>query len=142
MARRSSTWDWRSPLRPSRVVHCRSRAPGWGTCGKRCAVPTTRSASIPPRAGPGRSGSARARAIVEPTSKEDSVRVLDEIGVNAISYRTIKRRLPTYANDEWRQALSGAAAQRARSVRHRWCSMTSRPRTLAKRAYRAESDEL
>ena len=51
--------------------------------------------------------------IVEPTSKEDSVRVLDEIGVNATSYRTIKRRLSTYAKDEWRQALSGAAAQRA-----------------------------
>lgn len=51
--------------------------------------------------------------IVEPTSKEDSIRVLDEIGVNATSYRTIKRRLPIYATDEWRQAISGAAARRA-----------------------------
>jgi hypothetical protein len=32
--------------------------------------------------------------IIEPTSKEDSVRVLEEVGVNATSYPTIKRRLP------------------------------------------------
>ncbi len=37
--------------------------------------------------------------IIEPTSKEDSVRVLDEVGVNATSYRSIKRRLPIYAEE-------------------------------------------
>jgi len=51
--------------------------------------------------------------IIEPTSKEDSVRVLDEVGVNTTSYRTIKRRLPGYAKPEWRHAISGAAARRA-----------------------------
>jgi hypothetical protein len=51
--------------------------------------------------------------IIEPTSKEDSLRVLAETGVASASYRTIKRRLPTYATTEWRAALAGACAQRA-----------------------------
>lgn len=51
--------------------------------------------------------------IVEPTSKEDSIRVIDEVGIKPASYPTIKRRLPRYAKDEWRQALCGAAATRA-----------------------------
>lgn len=51
--------------------------------------------------------------IIEPTSKEDSLRVLAETGVASASYRTIKRRLPTYAATEWRAALAGACAQRA-----------------------------
>jgi len=51
--------------------------------------------------------------IVEPTSKEDSIRVLEEVGIKAASYPTIKRRLPLYAKPEWRQAVSGAAAGRA-----------------------------
>jgi hypothetical protein len=51
--------------------------------------------------------------IVEATSKEDSVRVLDEIGVLATSYPTIKRRLPLYATDQWRQGLASACAARA-----------------------------
>lgn len=48
--------------------------------------------------------------VVEPTSKRDSIRVLDEIGVPAPSYPTIKRRLPVYATQEWRQALAAACA--------------------------------
>jgi len=51
--------------------------------------------------------------IIEPTSKEDSVRVIDEVGIKPASYRTIKRRLPVYATQEWRYALSSAAAGRA-----------------------------
>ncbi len=51
--------------------------------------------------------------IVEPTSKEDSVRVIEEVGIKPASYPTIKRRLPVYAKPEWRQAVSGAAAGRA-----------------------------
>jgi hypothetical protein len=51
--------------------------------------------------------------IIEPTSKEDSVRVLEEVGVNATSYPTIKRRLPDYADDEWRRRLAAACAARA-----------------------------
>jgi len=40
--------------------------------------------------------------IVEPTSKEDAARVLVEAGVRPLSYRTVKRRLPTYATQQWR----------------------------------------
>jgi len=48
--------------------------------------------------------------VVEPTSKLDSIRVLTELGIAAPSYPTIKRRLPVYATDEWRQQLAGACA--------------------------------
>lgn len=51
--------------------------------------------------------------IIEPTSKEDSLRVLAETGVPAASYRTIKRRLPLYAAAQWRQGLAAACAAHA-----------------------------
>jgi hypothetical protein len=51
--------------------------------------------------------------IIEPTSKQDAARVLAEAGVRALSYRTVKRRLPRYARQEWRDRLSGACAARA-----------------------------
>jgi hypothetical protein len=54
-----------------------------------------------------------AARIIEPTSKEDSLRVLDEAGLAAVSYRTIKRRLPQYATDTFRQRLSAACAAHA-----------------------------
>jgi hypothetical protein len=50
--------------------------------------------------------------IIEPTSKEDA-RVLVEAGVRPLSYRTVKRRLPSYATRQWRERLSGALAARA-----------------------------
>lgn len=34
--------------------------------------------------------------MIEPTSKLDSARMLTEAGVQSWSYRTLKRRLPTY----------------------------------------------
>jgi hypothetical protein len=40
--------------------------------------------------------------IIEPASKLDSLRVLEETGVSAPSYRTLLRRLPVYAKDSWR----------------------------------------
>jgi hypothetical protein len=52
--------------------------------------------------------------IIEPASKLDSLRVLDEAGIAAASYRTVKRRLPAYAEDEWRRRLSAACAAHAR----------------------------
>jgi hypothetical protein len=52
--------------------------------------------------------------IIEPTSKLDSLRVLDEAGVTPPSYRTLKRRLPAYAHEQWRQRLSQACAAHAR----------------------------
>lgn len=51
--------------------------------------------------------------IIEPTSKQDSLRVLDEVGVAPVSYATLKRRLPVYAKDTWRRGLAAACAQRA-----------------------------
>ncbi len=48
--------------------------------------------------------------IIEPTSKLDSARALEEPGVQPVSYRTVKRRLPEYAKQAWRQRLSAACA--------------------------------
>ena len=52
--------------------------------------------------------------IIEPVSKLDSVRVLEEAGVAAASYRTVTRRLRAYAKESWRQKLSAACAAHAR----------------------------
>ena len=46
--------------------------------------------------------------IIEPTSKQDSLRVLEEAGVDAASYATLNRRLPAYAQDSWRRGLATA----------------------------------
>lgn len=51
--------------------------------------------------------------IVEPTSKLDSLRVLDEIGVAAASYPTLNRRLPVFAKESWRRQLAAACAKNA-----------------------------
>jgi hypothetical protein len=52
--------------------------------------------------------------IIEPASKLDSLRVLQEAGVAAPSYRTVLRRLPAYAKEAFRQELSAACAAHAR----------------------------
>jgi hypothetical protein len=54
-----------------------------------------------------------AARIIEPTSKVDALRVLDETGVDSPAYRTLKRRLPIFAKPEFRQALSSACAAHA-----------------------------
>ena len=51
--------------------------------------------------------------IIEPASKLDSLRVLEETGVSAPSYRTLLRRLPVYAKASWRQQLAAACAGHA-----------------------------
>jgi hypothetical protein len=51
--------------------------------------------------------------IIEPTSKLDAPRVLEEAGLAPVSYATLKRRLPEYAKDAWRQKLSAACARHA-----------------------------
>ena len=51
--------------------------------------------------------------IIEPTSKQDSLRVLAEVGVGAASYPTLNRRLPVYARESWRRGLSAACATHA-----------------------------
>jgi hypothetical protein len=48
--------------------------------------------------------------VIEPVSKLDTIRVLEEIGIVPPSYRTIVRRLPGYASDQWRQRLAQACA--------------------------------
>ena len=52
--------------------------------------------------------------IIEPTSKADSLRVLAEVGVDAVSYPTLNRRLRGYANAEFRRKLAAACAAHAR----------------------------
>lgn len=52
--------------------------------------------------------------IIEPTSKVDSLRVLDEAGVAPPSYGSVKRRLPAYAEGAWRKRLSAACAAHER----------------------------
>ncbi|TQC34045.1 IS1634 family transposase, partial [Rhodococcus sp. WS7] len=51
--------------------------------------------------------------IIEPSSKADAGRVLTEVGVEPASYATVKRRLPIYAQPQWRQSLAAASARRA-----------------------------
>jgi hypothetical protein len=51
--------------------------------------------------------------IIEPTSKLDSLRVLEEAGVAAPSYATLKRRLPRYGKPLWRRGISAACAEHA-----------------------------
>jgi hypothetical protein len=52
--------------------------------------------------------------MIGPTSKIDAARVLCEVGVQAASYATLKRRLPVYAKPAWRQSLAAATARHAR----------------------------
>jgi hypothetical protein len=51
--------------------------------------------------------------IIEPTSKLDSLRVLTGIGIAWVSYRTLKRRLPAYAEQSWRGRLAAVCARHA-----------------------------
>ena len=51
--------------------------------------------------------------IIEPTSKVDAARVLEEVGVSPAGYATVKRRLLVYAEASWRQGLAAACARHA-----------------------------
>jgi len=51
--------------------------------------------------------------IIEPTSKADSLRVLAEVGVDAVSYPTLNRRLRSYAAEGFRRKLAAACAAHA-----------------------------
>ena len=51
--------------------------------------------------------------IIEPVSKLDSARVLEEAGVAPVPYRTVTRRLRVFATDSWRQQISAACAAHA-----------------------------
>jgi len=58
--------------------------------------------------------------LIEPTSKLDTIRVLDEVGIPAPSYRTIVRRLPGYAKPVWRSRIATACAAHVRARRSSW----------------------
>jgi hypothetical protein len=64
--------------------------------------------------------------IIEPTSKIDARRVLSEVGVEPVSYATVKRRLPVYARPSWRQSLATQALGMPDWGRGHWCCSTSR----------------
>jgi hypothetical protein len=51
-----------------------------------------------------------AARIIEPVSNADSLRVLEEAGLAGPSYATLKRRLPAYAKQAFRQRISAACA--------------------------------
>ncbi len=51
--------------------------------------------------------------IVEPTSKLDSLRVVEEAGFDPPAYATLKRRLPAFAKESWRQKSAAACARTA-----------------------------
>ena len=52
--------------------------------------------------------------IIEPVSKLDSLRVLEEAGLAPPPYRTVTRRLRVFARESWRQQISAACAAHAR----------------------------
>ena len=56
--------------------------------------------------------------IIEPTSKLDALRVLEEAGVDSVSYRTLTRRLSSYGNPLWRKDLWRRAPRTPRWGRH------------------------
>ena len=51
--------------------------------------------------------------LIQPGSKLDSIETLAEVGVKSVSYSTIKRRLPVYATEEFRDALTMACVKHA-----------------------------
>jgi hypothetical protein len=51
--------------------------------------------------------------IIEPTSKLDSLRVLDEAEIPTASYPTMNRRLRVYSADRWRERLAAVCARHA-----------------------------
>ncbi|OLO63322.1 hypothetical protein BKH23_02875 [Actinomyces oris] len=52
--------------------------------------------------------------LIEPTSKQDSLRVLAEVGLSPVSYATVKRHLPSYATEDFTRGLSRMLAGYAR----------------------------
>ena len=64
--------------------------------------------------------------MIEPASKLDSLRVVEEVGVAAAPYATVKRRLPEYPQEEWRQQLSAACPAHADLGRPAWSFTTCR----------------
>jgi hypothetical protein len=62
--------------------------------------------------------------IIEPVSKPGSLRVPEEAGAAAASYRTVLRRLPAYAKQTFRQELPAAHAGLGRASLIRYDAST------------------
>jgi hypothetical protein len=62
--------------------------------------------------------------IIKPTSKQDSLWVLAEVGIEPVSYRSLTRRLPLFAKDTIGQALSAACAAHVRLPTRSVCAHT------------------
>lgn len=54
--------------------------------------------------------------IIEPTSKADSIRVLAELGVHTVSYRTIQRRLARVGPEGYRDLIAAKCFEQARDT--------------------------
>jgi hypothetical protein len=62
--------------------------------------------------------------IIEPASKQDSLRALEEAGAPAPSYPPLNRRLPAWAEESWRQGCRRPAPRTPGWARRRWSSTT------------------
>ena len=95
--------------RPGRY---RSRLRGWASCWTPSSMATAcwGSGGRPTATRFPAAGTAR---FIEPTSKLDSLRVLEEAGAASAAYATVKRRLPAYPEESWRHRLSATCAAHA-----------------------------
>ena len=101
--------------RPGAVRAAGNRLRPDGAPVGRPVPPMTRSGSRRPPAMTRYSGSSFWRGSSSPlTSKQDSLRVLEEASVASASYPTLNRRLPAWAEEPWQQGLSEACAAHAR----------------------------
>ena len=97
-----------------RAGRCRSPRRGWAACSMRWTVPGGCWALTGPTGGDEVNRQLVLARIIEPVSKADSARVLEEAGVPPVPYRTVTRRLRVFARDSWRQQISAACAAHAR----------------------------
>ena len=108
----SWTWAWRRRIAGRR--RWRSPRSRRATCGTRCAAAYDVLGFDTAAGGDEVFRDLVLARIIEPTSKVDALRVLEETGVAPPSYPTLKRRLPVFAKPDFRQALSAACAAHAR----------------------------
>jgi len=69
--------------------------------------------------------------IIEPTSKLDSLRVLAEVGVDPVSYRTVERRLPSTPQSRGDSGWPRLVPRTRGWGRQLWCSTTC-PRSTSR----------
>jgi len=113
-----------SALASRQGARCRSARRGWDTWVMRWAGCTNGSGSPRPAGGDEVFQQLVLARIIEPSSKLDSIRVLQEAGLTAASYPTINRRLPRYAKSKFRQRISAACAAQAGLGPASWCCTT------------------